>query len=146
VAQIRSDYEDDEDVMKYIGSMDMVTETAFRVVTGPRSLDAETSSREEFIGDDRMHKNAVTTYAENLSREEFNMRQQVNRGYDLNWMSGKEICANLMTKAVYQDEHRRHVHDVLGHGLLKEFGEEEENTSLTEIVLEEGTVADIKAV
>jgi len=40
VAQIRSDYEDDEDVMKYLGSMDMVTETAFRVVTGPKSLDA----------------------------------------------------------------------------------------------------------
>ena len=73
------------------------------------------------------------------------MRQQVNRGYDLDWMSGKEICANPMTKAVYQDEHRKHVHDVLGHGLLKEFGEEE-NTRLMEIVLDKETVEDDKAV
>jgi hypothetical protein len=45
------------------------------------------------------------------------MRQQVERGYKLDWMSGKEILANPMTKAVYREEQEKHVFDVMGHGL-----------------------------
>jgi len=48
------------------------------------------------------------------------MRQCVNRGFTLDWMSGLDICANPMTKAVFQEEHRRHVYDVLGHALLED--------------------------
>ena len=46
------------------------------------------------------------------------IRQQIERGYELNWMSGKTIPVNPMTKAVHQDEQERHVPDVQGHYLL----------------------------
>jgi hypothetical protein len=67
------------------------------------------------------------------------MRQQVDRGYELYWMSGKNICANPMTKAVFQDEHRRYVFDVMGHGLRSEGGNErrsEGTTSLNKSVVD----------
>ena len=54
------------------------------------------------------------------------MRQQTGRGYKLIWMSGLKICANPMTKAVFQDEHRRHYPDVLGHRLIGGGSEEVE--------------------
>jgi hypothetical protein len=55
------------------------------------------------------------------------MRQQVDRGYNLNWMAGIDILANPMTKAVRREEQVRHVRDVMGHGLRSsaEEGEEE---------------------
>jgi hypothetical protein len=50
------------------------------------------------------------------------IRQQTDRGYELYWMSGTQILANPMTKAVHQDEQERHLWDVQGRGLLGEFG------------------------
>jgi hypothetical protein len=48
------------------------------------------------------------------------IRQQLERGYTLDWMSGTEILANPMTKAVHQEEQERHVKDVQGLKLLEE--------------------------
>jgi hypothetical protein len=48
------------------------------------------------------------------------IRQQIDRGYELEWMAGTEILANPMTKAVHQDEQERHVRDVQGYGLFED--------------------------
>ena len=46
------------------------------------------------------------------------MRQQVDRGYTLEWLSGKVILANPMTKAVDRKEQFLHKQEVLGQLLL----------------------------
>jgi len=46
------------------------------------------------------------------------VRQQLDRGVELFWMSGKEILANPMTKAVYEEEQIRHAREVQGVLLL----------------------------
>jgi hypothetical protein len=56
------------------------------------------------------------------------MRQQVDRGYKLDWMSGKQILANPMTKAVHREEQEKHVWDVMGHGLRGQQEEIKEET------------------
>jgi hypothetical protein len=42
------------------------------------------------------------------------VKEQVDRGVNLYWMSGKQILANPMTKAVYQLEHDTHAREVQG--------------------------------
>jgi hypothetical protein len=49
----------------------------------------------------------------------FYVREQVDRGIELQWVSGKTILANPMTKAVGIEEHLRSAHDVQGLGLLQ---------------------------
>ena len=48
------------------------------------------------------------------------IRQQIDRGYTLDWTSGEFILANPMTKAVHVEEQDRHVIDVQGLKLLEE--------------------------
>ena len=47
------------------------------------------------------------------------MRQQINRGYEIVWMSGKEILANAMTKAVSKEEQDWYWRSVQGYDMLK---------------------------
>jgi Reverse transcriptase (RNA-dependent DNA polymerase) len=54
------------------------------------------------------------------------MRQQVDRGYSLEWMAGADILADPMTKAVRRELQEKHVWDVLGHGLRSAAEESEE--------------------
>ena len=47
------------------------------------------------------------------------VRQQKDRGYKLTWMSGLEIVANGLTKALHQAEFEAFVKDIQGHRLLE---------------------------
>jgi hypothetical protein len=48
------------------------------------------------------------------------LREQVAKGVVLKWMSGKEILANPMTKAVTREEYERHAKEVQGLLLLED--------------------------
>ena len=48
------------------------------------------------------------------------MRGQINRGYELLWMSGKMILADGMTKCLPITEQEAHVKEVMGHRMLKD--------------------------
>ena len=48
----------------------------------------------------------------------FYVRQEINRGVDLYWMSGKDILANAMTKVVSKEEQEKFTNDVQGFNLL----------------------------
>lgn len=51
------------------------------------------------------------------------MRGQIDRGYELIWMSGKLILADAMTKCVPVTEHEEHVKEVMGQRMLRDVEE-----------------------
>ena len=80
-----------------------------------RKIRADNEAMVDFVNGDAQGKGM-----KHASLRLWYIRQQLERGYTLEWMPGTEILANPMTKAVHQEEQERHVKDVQGLKLLEE--------------------------
>jgi hypothetical protein len=116
---------------------------AFKQNASTRNVLAELSQypSDRFVFSDNeamvnfVNGNAKANGMKHATLRYFYVKEQIDRGVELSWMSGKTILANPMTKAVHQAEHEVHCKEVQGLLLVNETETEEQPVEVVDHVI-----------